>query len=97
MEFAKRTAANKAIDYLIKDPQGHMETMMATIDKIVPDALFPSQRRAFANAIEEKSNWYQLLCRMDDLDKDVLGPMLKTFLTEANLLAWDQQEKSRER
>ncbi len=71
--------------------------MMSTINKIVPDALFPSQRKAFTQAIEEKNNWYQLLCRIGDLDKDVAGPMFKTFLTEANLLAWDKQEKAREK
>lgn len=97
MEFAKRTATNKAIDYLLEDPEAHMESMMDTINKLVPDALFTSQRKAFTQAIEEKNNWYRLILRLNELDKDVVGPMIKTFLTEANLLAWDKQEKSREK
>ncbi len=97
MEFAKRTATNKAIDYLLEDPESHMESMMATINKLVPDALFPSQRSAFSKAIEERNNWYRLILRLNELDKDVAGPMIKTFLTEANLIAWDKQEKSREK
>lgn len=97
MEFAKRTAANKAIDYLLEDPQAHIETMMDTINKIVPDALFPSQRKAFTKAIEDKNNWYQLLLRIQELDKEVAGPLFKTFLTEANLIAWDKQERAREK
>lgn len=64
MEFAKRTAANKAIDYFMEDPVPRIESMMTKIDKMLPDALFPSQRKAFAKAIEERNNWYQLLCRI---------------------------------
>lgn len=97
MRFAKRTAANKAVDYLLEDPAAHMEAMMSIINAIVPEKLFPSQRKAFTQAIEDKNNWYQLLCRLGELDRDVAGPLIKTFLTEANLLAWDEQERAREK
>lgn len=97
MEFAKRTAANKAIDCFMEDPVPRIESMMATVNKMLPDALFPSQRKAFNKAIEERNNWYQLICRVADLDPDVATGLLKCFLTEANLVAWDKQEKSREK
>lgn len=97
MEFAKRTAANKAVDYLLEDPEAHMASMMSTIDTIVPEKLFPAQRAAFRKAIEEKNNWYQLICKISELDTDVVGSLIKTFLTEANLIAWDKQEKAREK
>lgn len=97
MEFAKRTAANKAIDYFLEDPQTRIESLMSTINTIVPDALFTAQRQAFTRSIEERNNWYQLLMRLSDLDADVIGPLLKTFLTEANLIAWDEQERAREK
>ncbi len=97
MEFAKRTAANKAIDYLVEDPPAHMEEIFNVIDGLAPAALFPSQRKAFGRAIKERNNWYQLLCRVADLDKSVAAPMLKTFLVDANLIAWDKQEKAREK
>lgn len=97
MEFAKRTAANKAIDYLVESPKERIETMMETVNDLVPDALFPSQRKAFTQAIEEQNNWYRLLCRVEDLDPEIVRGMLKSFLTEANLIAWDKQEKSREK
>ena len=97
VDFAKRTAANKAIDYLVEDPRNHLEAMMETINKMVPDGLFPSQRKAFEQAISDQGNWYELICRISDLDADVVGPLLKTFLTESNLIAWGKQEKSREK
>lgn len=97
MKFAKRAAANAAIDYLMEDPSTRIETMMAKINDMVPDALFPSQRRAFTEAIENRDNWYQLLLRLTELDKDVATRLFKTFLTEANLIAWDEQERMREK
>ncbi len=97
MDFAKRTAANKAIDYLLEDPEKNISAMMERINAMVPDALFPSQRKAFTRSIEEKNNWYQLLLRISDLDKEYVSRLAKAFLTESNLVAWDKQEKSREK
>ena len=97
MEFAKRTVANKAIDYFMEDPVPRIESMMATVNKMLPDALFPSQRKPFNKAFVERNTWYQNNCRVADLDPDVATGLLKCFLTEANLVAWDKQEKSREK
>ena len=57
---AKRTAANKAIDCSVEDPRNHMETMMEAINRMVPDGLFPSQRKAFEQAISDRNNWYEV-------------------------------------
>ncbi|MDO4290521.1 MAG: radical SAM protein [Eggerthellaceae bacterium] len=97
MDFAKRTAANKLVDYLLEDPERNMANVMDKINAMVPDALFPSQRRAFTNAIEQKNNWYQLIMRMTKLNPEVVGPLVKTFLVDANLVAWGKQEKAREK
>jgi MoaA/NifB/PqqE/SkfB family radical SAM enzyme len=97
MDFAKKAAANKAIDYLLEDPEHNIEKMMETINSIVPEALFPAQRKAFTNAISSKNNYYQLLMRVKDLDQDYASRFAKIFLTEANLIAWGQQEKSRDK
>lgn len=97
MQFAKRAAANKAVDYLLEDPTEHMTSMMSMIDALVPDKLFPAQRTAFRRAIDEQNNWYQLIAKLGDLDKDVVGPLIKTFLIDANLIAWDEQERAREK
>ena len=96
-DFAKRAAANKAIDYLLEDPENNISNMAETIDAMLPKGLFPSQRKAFRRAIEDKNNWYQLICRMKELDPEFTRQFLKTFLTEANFIAWGQQERSREK
>lgn len=96
MDFAKRTAANKLVDYLLDDPEKNISSIMGKLDAILPSALFPAQRQAFTNAIESKNNWYQLLMRITQLNPEVVGPLVKTFLVESNLLAWGKQERHRE-
>lgn len=97
VDFAKRTAANKLIDYLLEDPEKNMASVMDKINALVPESLFPSQRRAFTRAIEEKNNWYQLLMRITSLNPEVASPLIKTFLVDANLIAWGRQEHMREK
>lgn len=97
MDFAKKTVANKVIDYLLEDPERNAAHVMEKINSMVPDALFPSQRAAFTKAIEEKNNWYQLIMRITKLNPEVVGPLVKTFLVDANLVAWGKQEKMREK
>lgn len=97
LEFAKKKAANKAIDYLLEDPPNNMDHMIDTLNAIVPDSLFTAQRAAFTKSIKERNNWYQLLCRISELDKEVASSLFKTFLTQDNLIAWAKQERSREK
>ncbi len=97
VDFAKRTAANGLIDYLLKNPEENIKKVMDRIDALMPDALFPAQRKAFSRAINEENNWYQLLMRISHLNPEVAGPIIKTVLVEGNLIAWGQQEDSRKK
>ena len=72
---------------------------MDTLEPLLPKSLFPSQRESIRNAIEQKEdNWYQLIMKiMTDINPEVRDDLLKTFVIDANLLAWTQQEKSRKK
>ena len=96
-QAAERAALNKLIDYLDDDPEKHIETIMSLINKLVPDSVFPSQRKAFDDAISNKSNWYRLMMKVFDLNPEVRSRMLKTLIVDGNILAWPQQEKMREK
>ncbi len=96
-DAVKRAAFNKAIDYLMADPERNLPKVLETIDKHAPADLFPSQRQAFANAVATKNNWYQLLLKVAHLNPEVIGDLVKTFVVDANLLAWPVQEKMREK
>ena len=91
----KRTALNAAIDYLLANPEQNMPKAMETINKYVPSSIFPTQRKAFTDAIESRNNWYQLLLKVTRLNPKVVNDLLKTFVVDANILAWSKQEKSR--
>ena len=54
----KRAALNKAIDYLLENPERNVAKIMDMIDKVAPDDVFPTQRAAFHQAIDDESNWY---------------------------------------
>ena len=96
-DAVKRAAFNKAIDYLMADPETNFPKVLEMIDKHAPADLFPSQRKAFANAVATKNNWYQLLLKVAHLNPEVTGDLVKTFAVDANLLAWPVQEKMREK
>lgn len=94
-DHVKRAAYGKAIDYLLEDPEGHSRKIMDMLDKIAPDSLFPSQRTAFRSAIDSQNNWYQLIMKAMDLNPQVRDSLIKTFLIDANLMAWPKQEENR--
>lgn len=93
---AKRVALNKTVDYLIQDPETNIRKVMSMVDKYVPESVFPTQRAAINGAIESENNWYQLIMKIMNLNPKVRDRLIKTFVVDANLLAWPEQEKNRE-
>ena len=94
-DHVKRGAYNKAVDYLLEDPVSHVRKIMDLLDKSAPDDLIPSQRKAFRTAIDSQNNWYQLIMKVLDLNPAVRDALLRTFIVDANLMAWPEQEKNR--
>lgn len=94
----KRAALNKTIDYLLEDPERNVAKIMDMIDKVAPDDVFPTQRAAFHHAIDDESNWHQLIMKiLTDMNPQVRDRLIKTFVVDANMLAWPKQEAMRER
>ena len=93
----KRAALNKAIDYLLENPERNVAKIMDMIDKVAPDDVFPTQRAAFDQAIVEESYWYQLIMKiLTDMNPQVRDRLIKTFVVDANMLAWPKQEAMRD-
>ena len=95
-QAAERAALNKLVDYVSEDPEARIPKLMDTVDRYVPANVFPTQRRAFRSAIDSRSNWYQLMMRVFDLNPEVASRLIKCFLVDANVLAWPVQEKKRD-
>ena len=93
----KRTALNKTIDYLLENPERNVAKIMDMIDRVAPDDVFPTQRAAFHQAIDDESNWYQLIMKiLTDMNPQVKDRLIKTFVVDANMLAWPKQEAMRD-
>ncbi len=93
----KRAALNKAVDWLMTDPETNLKKAFERVDGILPSSLFGSQRNAFRRAMEEENNWYQLIQKLTKMNPAVVTQLLKSFLVEGNLLGWSQQENNRKR
>lgn len=96
-QTAERAALNKLIDYLDNDPEDHIDKIMDLINKVTPDSVFPTQRAAFTNVIKSRGNWYDLIMRIFKLNPKMRSRLLKALIVDGNLLAWPEQEKSREK
>ena len=93
----KRAALNKTIDYLLENPERNVAKIMDMIDRVAPDDVFPTQRAAFHQAIDDESNWYQLIMKiLTDMNPQVSDRLIKTFVVDANMLAWPKQEAMRD-
>lgn len=93
----KRAALNKTIDYLLENPERNVAKIMDMIDRVAPDDVFPTQRAAFHQAIDDESNWYQLIMKiLTDMNPQVRDRLIKTFVVDANMLAWPKQEAMRD-
>lgn len=96
-QSAERAALNKLIDYLDDNPQENIDKIMQLVNKLVPNRVFPVQREAFTNVIKSRGNWYNLIMRVFSLNPQMRTKLLKTLIVDANLLAWPEQEKNREK
>lgn len=97
MDNVKRTTMNKLIDYIVENPEENIQKAVNMLDTFLPDSLFAAQRSGITQAVEDKNNWYQLILRAAELNPEVAPDFLKALLTEANIIAWDEQEKNREK
>ena len=96
-QTAERAALYKLIDYVDEDPEARIPKIMDAIDRYTPASVFPTQRAAFRSAIDDRSNWYQLILRAFRLNPEMRRRLIKTLIVDANILAWPIQEKAREK
>lgn len=90
-------AINQALNYIEGNPDENIPKLMALVDKFSPDDWYASQREAIRNAIDEKSNWYQLILKIYELDPEVRKAFFQNFLYNASLKGSAIQKEVRER
>lgn len=89
---------NQALKYIEGKPEENLPKLMSLVDRFTPEGWYQSQRDAIRRAIEEKSNWYQLILRIYELDPGVRRAFFQNFLFNASLKgsATQNEVKARE-
>ena len=88
---------NQAMKYLENNPEENIPKLMALVDRLVPDDWYVGQRNAIRKAIQDKSNWYQLILRLYELDPGVRRSFFQNFITNASLKGSAVQDEMAEK
>ena len=83
----------QVLHYLEKDPETNIPKIMKLIDTVTPKDWYAKQRAAFRKAIDEKSNWYQLIMKVYELDPGVRQAFFRNFILNASLQGSARQEE----
>ena len=90
-------AVSQALKYIEGNPEENIPKLMELVDKYTPEDWYSSQRNAIREAIEEKSNWYQLILRLYELAPGVRKAFFQNFLFNASLKGGAIQEEAKEK
>ena len=92
----KKYGISKAIQYVYKNPDENLKTLIDWADKF-SKGQFESQRRTIRAAFTDPANAYYPFVRhmLRDVDREVLTTAAVNFFVNANLVGWERQEELR--
>ena len=96
-EALQSFALQQALHYVEGNPEENIPKLMDLVDRFSPDGWYAGQRSAVRKAIEEKSNWYQLILRFYELNPEVRKAFFQNFLFNASLRGSAIQNEVKER
>ena len=91
------SAISAALKYLESDPETNIPKVMSIVDKAAPEGWYEGQRNAIREAIDEKSNWYELILKIYQLDPEVRKTFFNNFIVNASLKGSALQEETQEK
>ncbi len=90
-------AVQQALSYVEGDPEENIPKLMDMVDKYMPSGWYGKPRKLIRKAIDEKSNWYNLILKVYDLDPSVREAFFQNFLFNASLNGSAIQEEMSEK
>lgn len=96
-ESMQQFAVNQALKYIEGNPAENIPRLMELVDRFTPEGWYASQRAAIRGAIDQKSNWYQLMLKVYDLDPGVRRAFFQNFLINASLKGSATQNEWKEK
>lgn len=98
MEAVQAFAAKQALKYIESEPEKNLPKLLEWADHFDKDNLYASQRQVFHHVLEDpKSNWYQLIRKVFQLDVGVRKAFLENFIINASLIGSGRQESVRKK
>ncbi|MGN1383347.1 MAG: hypothetical protein ACI4W2_11100 [Eubacterium sp.] len=95
----KRLGLMSMYEFLDKNPEENLPKIVDWLDSYINPDVLKVQRKLFREIIEKKdSNWYQLLVSLwSDIDDDIRKTLFENLIINANALAAETAEKSRQK
>lgn len=84
-ESLQTFALNQVYKYLEGNPEENIPKIMTWVDRLCPEDYYKKARALIHKEIDEKSNWYQLILKLYDLDPQVRKAIFQNFLINATL------------
>ena len=79
-ETVQAFALKQALRYVEGNPEENLPRLAELADKLLPEGMYPAQRRAILDAVESRGNWYQLMLRFFELDPGVRKTFFENFI-----------------
>lgn len=73
-------AIGQALKYVEGNPEENLPRLMDLVDKFSPDGWLEKPRALARNAIEGKSNWYEFILKLYELDPGVRKTFFENFI-----------------
>lgn len=92
----KKFGLEQAFDYLYKDPENNMQTLMDWADRF-SGGEFESQRKLIREVIENHDHPYHsyIMHIIHDIDPEVSKTLAVNFFVNAAMIGWKKQEENR--
>ena len=96
-ESVQAFALKQALRYVEGNPEENLPKLAELADKLLPEGMYPAQRKAILDAVESRGNWYQLMLRFFQLDPGVRKTFFENFIFNASIKGGARQQELAEK
>lgn len=94
----EKTALKQMLDYLRKDPQQHLESIVSLLKKIDINHIYEEQFKVIDSFFKETdNNWVKLMSKIaTQVNPHILETVFSNFLLNASIKGWEEIQKKKE-
>lgn len=94
----EKTVLKQMLDYLRKDPQQHLESIVSLLKKIDVNHIYAEQFQVVDGFFKEKdNNWVELMRKLTtQVNPHILETVFSNFLLNASIKGWEELQKKKQ-